>query len=529
MKRLFYFTGYRLIVFHWERRRLADVFSFEPTLIDLNRFKEYLKQSVSIPAKLLVDVIEEDFRIESVPHVGAKDRKAVISRLIDRYYRSSQQYCYHEVIGRKKDGRKDDMVLIGAMTNPMLIQPWMTVIDECKIPLSGIWTLPLVSRELLKVLDAGKGVTLLVSQAVRSNVRQSLFRNGKLLSSRQSVINQEITGADKIARHIGGEVDKTLAFLRNQEMLEFDERVNLHIIGNDNQLDSLEQVFRSDERQTVTLHTIKNIVQKLKISGVDEEFSDGVFSWLCLNQKLQPSHYGDTNLFRRYFSSLASSALYVASIAILVTGFLLTEANISTALGDKEAIRLVNEEAQEYRDIYAEKFEAYEAVFKNASVMNSAVKLAERIKSNSKTSPLAFMLHLSNVLDQDGMPHVHIDRIEWWAVNTDKESRVIDSEGVTRTVNFTAATEVFHQAVIAGRINAAEYNYRESIDQIENIVSVLSADPLIETVEVVSMPVDLRPGSKFSAESGLETGTGKIQELSGVFKLKLVMRNQERG
>ena len=90
MKRLFYFTGYRLSVLHWKGRTLAGSSSFEPTESGLAKFRSYLQQTENIPSKFLVDVIEEDFRNETIPHVGARDRKAVVNRLLDRYYRSSQ-------------------------------------------------------------------------------------------------------------------------------------------------------------------------------------------------------------------------------------------------------------------------------------------------------------------------------------------------------------------------------------------------------------------------------------------------------
>ncbi len=156
MKRLFYFTGYRLSVLHWKGRELVGSSSFEPTESGLDNFRNYLRQTENISGKFLVDVIEEDFRNEKIPHVGSKDRNSVINRLIDRYYRSSREYCYSEVIGRVKDGRKDDIVLIGAMTNPQLIQPWLSVLDECEVPLSGIWTLPLISKKLLKTIKMTK-------------------------------------------------------------------------------------------------------------------------------------------------------------------------------------------------------------------------------------------------------------------------------------------------------------------------------------------------------------------------------------
>ena len=523
MKRLFYFTGYRLKVFHWKNRTLVGEFSFEPTDTGLARFRQYLQQSVNIPARFLVDVIEEDFRIETVPHVGNRDRNAVIHRLIDRYYRSSQQYCYHEVIGREKSGRKDDRVLIGAMTNPMLIQPWLSIIDECEVPLAGIWSLPLVSHHLLKKINAHKGATLLVSQQVNSNVRQSLFRDGKLLSSRQSIINQDIRDSNRIGEYAAPEVEKTLAFLRNQELLTSSESVNLHIIGNDQQIDSLRTSFISDESQRVYIHSTRALIESYRLKNTTGSYADEIFSWLCNSQTWGISHYGDYSQFSRYISAMASVALYVASIVILVTGFLLTEANISEAIGYKESAQLLNREEQQYRQIYTAKFRQYEGVFNNAGVMNAAVDLADTIKHNSQTSPLDFMLQLSHILADKTLPEIEIDRIQWRAINTGEENTAKAGAGKHTRTNFTSKNEVVHQALIKGRISAAENNYRESVLQVNAILHALESSPAVIAVKAVSVPVDLRQDSKFSTESGLESTNNKKPELSGVFKINITM------
>ena len=194
MKRILYFTGHRLTAFHWKGKKLTGSCSFEPDNDGYEKFERYLASSIKTPVKFLVDVIEEDFRIESAPHVYGNDRKAVISRMLDRFYKASKQYTYYEVLDRQKTGRRDDNVLLGAMTNPQLVEPWVKIIEENEVPLSGIWSLPLVSQHLLPCIGAKKGCVLLVSQQVNSNLRQTFFRDGKMLSSRQSVVNQDAAG-----------------------------------------------------------------------------------------------------------------------------------------------------------------------------------------------------------------------------------------------------------------------------------------------------------------------------------------------
>jgi len=518
MKRLFYFTGYRLSVLHWKGRQLVGTSSFEPTENGLEKFRSYLTQTENISGKFLVDVIEEDFRNEKIPHVGSRDRNSVISRLIDRFYRSSKNYCYSEIIGREKTGRKDDIVLLGAMTNPKLIQPWITILDECEVPLSGIWSLPIISKNLLKTIKATTGVVLLVSQQVNSNVRQTLFRDGKLASSRQSIINQDMNDISGIGELAAPEVKRTIAFLRAQGLIVTNEVINIHILGSNEQLMSLQQSFKSSERQTVTIHPIAEIQNKLGLKGVGEKFSDSIFAWFCVCQSLSISHYGENSIFHRYHNKLAATALYVASLLVVITGVLLTLSNISDAVEYEKSIGLLKQEENSYKELYSKKFKDFEEVFQNAGVMNSAVELAGRIKRNSMTSPLDFLISLSDILSQYESNELRIDKIEWKAINIDEKDNTVQK------ANFTGKSRVKHNAIVTGRIDIPENNYRASVDHIQAIVETLKASSRIEDVEAIKMPVDLRSGSKFSTESGVDIKSGAKKDVTGIFSLKITMK-----
>ncbi|MFV2004339.1 MAG: hypothetical protein ACC650_03995 [Gammaproteobacteria bacterium] len=522
MKRLFYFTGYRLSVLHWKGKALVGSSSFEPTESGLEQFRNYLLQTENIPGKFLVDVIEEDFRNEKIPHVGSRDRKAVINRLVDRYYRSSEKFCYSEIVGREKTGRKDDIVLMGAMTNPQLIQPWLSILDECEVALSGIWTLPLISKNLLKTIGANSGVVLLVSQQVNSNVRQSLFRDGKLVSSRQSIINQDINDISAIGSLAAPEVSRTIDFLRAQNLVATNEVIDLHILGSDEQLLSLKQSFKPNDRQTVLIHPVSDIHKKLGLRGVGEQFSDSIFAWLCLDKKFSVSNYGARKIFNRYHNKLAATALYAASLLVVITAVLLAELNISDAMEYEKSITLLKKEEQNYKQLYANKFKDFEEVFENAGVMNSAVDLAERITRNGSTSPLDFLISLSEILAKDGSSSLHIDRIEWKAINLDEKTRII------KKANFTGKDPVKHNAVVTGRIDDPEHDYRASIEHIQRIIEYLKASNRIEKVEVLQMPVDLRSESKFSTESGVDVRRSADTGTSGIFSFEITMKEADR-
>lgn len=518
MKRLFYFTGYRLSVMHWRGKELVGGSSFEPTDRGFQNFRAYLEQTENIRARFLVDVIEEDFRNEKIPHVGKGDRKAVITRLIDRYYRSSKDYCYSVVIGREKTGRKDDIILLGAMTNPQLIEPWLNIIDECEVPLSGIWSLPLISQKLLRHIKASSGIVLLVSQQVNSNVRQTLFRDGKLVSSRQSIINQDKADISGIGKLAAPEVSRTVEFLRAQGHIEYDEVVDMHILGSNEQLVSLREAFKDNDRQSVSIHSISDIHKKLGLNYKKEQFSNHLFAWLCASRHLTPTHYGAKQNFKRYYNLLGAAALYAASILAVVATVLLTEANISDAMEYERSIGLLERQESNYKELYSKKFKDFEGVFENAGVMNSAVALADQIKSNSNTSPLHFMLALSEILSRDSTEDLYIDKIEWQAININEKNKK------SSDANFTSRQSAKHSAVITGRIEADVAKYRQSVNRIQRIIDYLESDKRVEEVIALRLPVDLRSESKFTTESGVNVKPRGNRDKLGVFTIKVTMK-----
>lgn len=520
MKRIFYFTGHRLRILHWSGKKFSGVCSFEPDSEGYSKFETYLQSSARIATKLLVDVIEEDFRVENIPHVYGKDKQAVINRLIDRYYRSSNQFTYYEIIGRENTGRKDSKVLLGVLTNPVLIQPWLDIIDKCAVPLSGIWSLPVVSKEVLPVLGAKSGPVLLVSQQVSSNLRQTFFRDGKMITSRQSVINQDASNISNIGEFARPEVERTTAFLRSQRLVKDGEVLNIHIIASDEQLNSVKQNFHARERENVVIHDVKELEKKSGFEGYNSQFSDGIFAWRCINLFQAGGHYGNKNEKERYLYSLASTGLYAASILFLVLGLLMTEAHMSDAIEYKKAAELLVDQEKEYRQVYRNKFEAYEEVFANASVMNSAVDLARQIKDHGKVSPLDLYVQLSDVIEKARLNDITIDTIKW------KPEQVSEIQGKKAPVisepKVISKDTMRHSAIINGRIAIPQDNYSASVDRIQDIINALKDHERVIQAEAIEMPVEIRSEKKFSAESGSDIDKDNINE--GSFSLRVVMR-----
>ena len=186
VKRVFFITSGRLRAYHHEGQ-LSEPIDFIADEQGLQRFAVYLEQSSRIAVSVVVDFVEEEFREESIPHVMGSDRKAVIQTKINRLFRDAT-YSHALLQRRDADGRRDDRMLFTALTRPDLLAPWMGLLMQSKVPVSGIYSLPLLSKDLLKMLKLDARYLLLVTLQSSGGLRQTFFANGTLKVSRLAML-----------------------------------------------------------------------------------------------------------------------------------------------------------------------------------------------------------------------------------------------------------------------------------------------------------------------------------------------------
>ena len=162
----------------WSRGKLDGAQHFSNDTNGREAFSAFLKQHRD-PAYLLVDAIEEDFRMETVPHVIGPARRDLLARKFEQFYRSTP-FRQATVLQRQAEGRRDDEILFSALTNPQRISPWLEALLTNRIPLAGIYSVPNISTPLLKGIPSDH-VLLLSWDSIYSHRPQALHlsRNSK--------------------------------------------------------------------------------------------------------------------------------------------------------------------------------------------------------------------------------------------------------------------------------------------------------------------------------------------------------------
>src|SRR5262245_44330470 len=91
----------------WRGSRMAECQVFGGDEAGQAAFKEFLAQLPDMPAYVMVDAVEEDYRFETLPHTYGSDRVQMATRKLRQHYRNTP-YMTAWRLGRDTAKRRDD-------------------------------------------------------------------------------------------------------------------------------------------------------------------------------------------------------------------------------------------------------------------------------------------------------------------------------------------------------------------------------------------------------------------------------------
>jgi hypothetical protein len=130
---------------HWHGGKITECLTFANDEGGQADFKEYLARLPDMPAHIMVDAVEEDYRFETLPHAFGSDRGDMVGRKLKQHYRNSP-YMAAALLGRDTGKRRDDRYLFSALTNADLITDWQQAVAARGMPIAGIYLLPIFHR-----------------------------------------------------------------------------------------------------------------------------------------------------------------------------------------------------------------------------------------------------------------------------------------------------------------------------------------------------------------------------------------------
>ena len=510
MKRVLYFTGYRMVAQEWVVNKLVSSVYFEPDEQGLDLFSAYLRSFRSEPVRLLVDLIEEEFRQIKIPLLRGSDRKAIIDRSFSKYFRHSEfKYAISQSV--EKTTRKEEKLLMLGLTNQALLEPWLQILDDTRTPLSGIISLPLLSEDLVGQLKSESKAKILVSQEVPSNLRQSVFVDGKLVLSRLVPIASFYHG--DYARDVVRDIESTQRYLISQRIVDRSENVAVHILSNKRHQDKLAIRCAEENFSDVHIHEINELLENQKIQ-LDEEqdFSSALFCYLA-SKKISINHYAQPKQKRYYQHHKAGLILKVATIAILAIGIGFTAASLVKSWVYQNTIADTALIEKKYKAKFNQLSENRIESTVSTVGMQNMVQTVERIQEKFLHNPEKMLSLVSR--DISLFSDIRVKNVEWFLSDiSDAESsnEVVwnkkagnnRSRPVSKDRKQKRVKGFFEVANVEAEFLNFNGNYRYALSAVDDLEKTMVESGSYFYVEITKRPLDIESDNSLSGSAAVK-------------------------
>lgn len=515
-RRALFVAADRATIYQTQGGGIEHAYVFSADEQGRQQFSRYLEETSRSPLYVLVDVVEEEYRQDVIPHVRGSDRRSVLERKHARLFRGTK-YCHSIIQGRESEGRKDDKVLLTAITRPELVSPWVEAANLLKVPVAGIYSLPILSQHLLKKIGANGNNVLLISMQSASGLRQTFFRDKQLKISRLAQLPR--IGSVPYVSHLMGELEKLRRYLNSLALVSRDGPLEIYILSHGELLTELESHCRDTEEEKFYLVDVAELNKRLGVSpSFDGIYAESVFSQILLDVAPK-NHYAVAEETTYFSMHQLRGAFYAASALLLLGGIAWSGFNFLQAVSLKQQALDAAEKANFYQVRYEAEREGLPPTPVEPRDIKTAVEIVEKLQLH-KSSPLRMMKVLSASLA--GFPQTELDRIKW---QTDidpngaqeKTNRHNDRE-LEKRIEKAAQYSHYDIAYVDAHLKGFDGDYRQAIELVNEFVEAIRTQPGVHATEVVNYPLDIESGASLA---GNATPDGTSAEAR--FQLKIVV------
>jgi len=218
-------TAAGLTAWQWRKGHLIQEGVFDAGR--LPAFEDYLRHHAQQSFFMLVDIPDEAFRIDEIPHVNQRDGGGICRRRLERHF-PGVPLATAIPLKRSQTGRRDDRFLFCALT-PSL-DPWMAVLRRTASRLAGVFSLFQAMTSLAKQRGIPASPCLMIS-VTEEGLRQTFFRDGLPCLSRLTRRDSEKSLQDALVE----ESEKMRQYLAGQLGCRRDECLPIFVLAHSSQ------------------------------------------------------------------------------------------------------------------------------------------------------------------------------------------------------------------------------------------------------------------------------------------------------
>lgn len=511
-KLLAYHSGKHTEVLTWQHGNLSASHVFNADKGGIAEFAAHLEKHAKLPLYFVVDVIEEDFRLETIPHIRGRSRAALINRKLGQTFRN-EAYRHTALQERDTEGRRDDRLLLAALTNSASIRPWIDAALECRIALAGIYSVPLLSQAIIRKLGLDKTPhLLLVARQGEGGLRQSYFQNGHLKLSR--LVSLVGNNPDELIDAVSEESAKIQQYLNNQRLLPRDQPLEIRLLFKEDECDSLINGCDSTPAHHFLPQELRDTAAALRLDS--SAAADAKFLYLqFLARHRVGNHYAGTRETRYWRLTRAALAMKSGGIVLAAFGILSAAVHIADGLNLAAQTEQTRSQAERLEAEAHAMRSAFPSLPAAPDILKGTVELAETLTARPRT-PETLLALVSRALGE--LPQVRLQRFKWvLSANPDQDIGAKSSVPATNQAAPGKDGEKLEIALLEGEI-APFTNYREALTAVERLTARLNTTPGLQAIPL-ALPIDT--GSQAQLKGSLNKDT---QPPAANFSLKLIYR-----
>jgi hypothetical protein len=501
-RRVLFLDATQLTAYHIGGGSVRPEGAFTADAAGLAAFGTYLTQHHRSVFMLLADVAEEGFEIEDIPNSSGKDRRAIITRKLAQHFYGTP-YSIALSQGRLKTGRRDERLLLMALTRPQQFEPWLAVLQETRTILAGIYSLP---QTILGLLPKQVPPQLLMLTRTHAGLRQTFFVEGQMRFSRLSSLPEG--SADELAVAAALQAMRMHQYLVGQRLIERGKPLSTLLLVHPSQVTALRARCRDNAELRFD---VLDLLETAKGVGLHTPFAHSHAEALfCHLLARKPPAEQFAPPAERQFHRLWQTryALKGASAVILAGGVLFAAKLGLEMLQAQSTIEQIQQQTRLDQQRYDATLQSLPKIPLSIDNLRALADRADQVTKRAQ-GPAPLLAQLSQSLD--AFPNIAIERLEW-KITEQIESPTPAAAAATSPVPANMATGPYAQVIVAAQLPIGMAgNQRGQLALVADFTKHLGSAP-DTLVTILQPPVDTQSGK--TLKSGDEKSTPEAPKFS---------------
>ncbi|HTT40191.1 MAG TPA: hypothetical protein VMH32_21275 [Burkholderiales bacterium] len=451
---------------------------------DHQGFADMLRGARGLPVYLMADTLDEDYRIETLPHALGQDRREMLERKLKQLYRTTPYYGA-VMQERETSRRRDDRYLFAALTNPDGFSTWLQILTANAASVAGVFLLPTLSLGLLKKLELKEPNLLLVSKH-EAGVRQTFLKDQRFRISRLTPLRHAQSASIEFSAE---EIRNTRMYLDALNVMHVDDVLTVIILDHDGALAPLTDAVVAGRRNIRALRVgPEEIVSKVGIDRETLASSPDALHLFLLGHESSPkfnlappamtSAFVRHRLTRRIYAATSASAL----VAALWTGL-----NVYQLIGLKGRAAELETLAQQETLRYQKLSRSFPPAPVPSEQLKLTVEVAERIAGMGRLPDTAFQV-VSHTLDR--YPNVRLNALQWKVGRT-----ATSAEGGAATLPLSQS------ALLDVELTGTPGDYKETLASLNSFARDLGTNDKVAGAKIVKVPLNVASSGTLSGST----------------------------